>query len=156
MEAFMIGLALAFVGYLTKMQTKDFDGVVIRSPRYYFYVGIIGIICGVLIFLASYASPDSNSLKETILATFFLLSGIALTWQGTFWRIQVEDDQFHYTTYFRKTYTVKYEDIKSITVSKSFITIKTEEKTFYANPEAIGWDAFFEHIDDDDDDDMVF
>ncbi len=145
----LIGLALAFAGILAKQQGKEFGGVSIRSPWYYTYIGIAAIttFAILLILLAYFIDPAPHLYWTYILAIIFLIFGAILMWQRTFWHIILEENQFQYTTFFLKTYTVEYADVKSIKIGQATITIKTTEKTFYGNPQAADWDQFFRHID---------
>lgn len=106
------------------------EHVVLRLPRLYLWVGIVGLVFDVFIYNFSYGNDEIWILL--IYVAYGLLS-LHLIYKVIFWRIDVfkSERYFLYKTNFWKPRRVYYDDCVNYKLYKTYLVLKTSKGKVY-------------------------
>ncbi len=134
--AICIGLLFAVIDKnndkeLIENLTKEH--IVIRLPKAYIWVGVIGILFSLALIILSALFPNGTEgiFSYSVFIAFVLL-GIMIVLEALFWRVDIfrHKDYFVYRTMFFKAYTIEYKDCEYYISGTNTIKLKTSSKTF--------------------------
>lgn len=124
---------------------------IVRLPRFYTWVGVVGSICFLVAPIwatISYFVWEEGALSDFIVPVVgfgaFLLLSLAIVAAGLFWKIEYDEDGFTYTTFLNHTTRYSYSDVRRVTHKKNGIIIKTNGRKLFLDTMAIGVEEFLE------------
>lgn len=123
------------------------EGSKIRLQKLNFFIGCICSLFffGLIIFM-SISSNETAELWVYFILAFFILMGLSLVAAYLNWFIVVNEKDFIYRTFWRKTYQINYSDISYIKISENIIIIHGDNKRFFIDPHAVGIETFIQKI----------
>lgn len=161
-----MGVAIAIIGVVVgRIQGRIFDDqfkslidnhknehIVIRLPRVYKWIGIIGSIGTVGLFLVSgYFDDSPTELWVVIGFGVFVSLGVYLVIAQSIWRIDIQRNEefFIYITSFSTKHKIFYRDISFFVDGVNYVKLKMPHKTYWIDNKAINIDfltlMFHEH-----------
>lgn len=81
-----------------------------------------------------------------LIMTFFVMLGPGLVVAYLNWFVVVNENEFVYRTFWRKTYQIAYSDISRVKASENMIVIWAKNKRFFIDSHAVGIETFIQHI----------
>ncbi len=137
----VIGLMLSLAKKESESAVRNYEEglFMVRLPKIYGWLGIISLLffTSLLVLMILYPNDTAEAWVGAVFICFSLLS-LSLVLSYAKWRILVYEDYILYITMFGRLYKYDYSRIKSAKLSQNFFTIKTENKTFFVDPHAIG------------------
>lgn len=112
---------------------------IIRLPKIYFWIGCVCVLLftGIIILMAIFPN-DTAEWWVYLIMTIFVLLGLCLITAHLNWSVVINENDFVYRTFWRKTYQIEYTEITRIKSSENIITVQARNKTFFIDPHVAG------------------
>ena len=114
-----------------KKENSSKYGNVIRYPKFYLWLGVVGLIfiSVILMLMTLYPNDTADGWVYALFSAFWLLgAGIIMAYMN--WFIIIEKDHFIYRSIFRKTYKIFYTDVIDCKIKENDVIIKTKDNKF--------------------------
>jgi hypothetical protein len=150
----LIMLFIYFLSRITKKENLNYnvnsykEGILIKLPKIYFWIGLVGAIFFLTLTILMTIFPDGSAdWWVYLIFLFFVFISLSCILAAKKWKINLYENEFLYTTFLGNSYIFSYSDISCVTITQNAIYIKTNRKTYIADPHAIAVDAFLCKID---------
>lgn len=132
-----LGIVLSVVFFATlsflnkKMQTEShvMDGV-IKQPRHYLYVGILGVVCFIIIVVVFFVQNDVAAGVFMLVVT---VPYIVLIVFSINWNVEFDESGFTFTNMFKKKRRFLYSDVTVTDTGRGLRVYNGEKKVFAAS-----------------------
>lgn len=132
-----LGIVLAVVFFATlsvlnkRMQTESHvvDGV-IKQPRHYLYVGILGVVCFIIIAVVFLVQNDvaAGVFMLVVTVPYIVLVVFAINW-----KVEFDDSGFAFTNLFKRTTQFLYSDVTVTDTGRGLRVYNGKKKVFAAS-----------------------
>lgn len=132
-----LGIVLAVVFFATlsvlnkKMQTESHvvDGV-IKQPRHYLYVGILGVVCFIIIAVVFFVQSDvaAGVFMLVVTAPYVVLIIFSINW-----KVEFDESGFAFTNLFKRTKKFLYSDVTVTDTGRGLRVYNGKKKVFAAS-----------------------